>query len=141
MCRAASIAHRRAGGSGRGEFNGNSADVGCRNSADLLGPFRRVRFQQFLQFVNCCVGPLRDELFVVQILRKDRVAHRERDRSIGAGEWSEPFVAGSGSVRQPHVERDELRSVVEATILDSRCEGDVSLVSLERVRAKVQDVL
>ena len=77
----------------------------------------------------------------MQILRHDGVAHCQRNRAVRSRKRSKPLVAASGSVRQPYIKRDELRSILETAVLDARRERHVPLMCLEGVRAKIQDVL
>ena len=94
----------------------------------------------FLQFGNAAGRPLLDELGIMQSFVQDGVSHCQSNCAIGPGKGCEPFVTGAGRVGQANVKGDQLRTVLETSILDTIGQWHVSLVGFECIRAEVQDV-
>ena len=137
----AAVAHRGRRGRGRGELARDAADRLGGDRRGLLGPLGRVALDLLPELFERYVGPVPEELGVVELLADDGVRHAERDGAVGARRGHVELVAVPSGVRHPHVEGHQFGAVLEATALDALRAGDVALVRLEHVRAEVQDVL
>ncbi len=135
------VAHRCRAGSRRRELAGDPLDVLGGNGRDLLGPLGRVLLELALKVVDRDVRPFVHERLVVQVLEQDRVRHGEGDGAVRTRRRHKELVRVTGRVRHPHVEGNELGTVLEATTLEALGARNVTLVGFEHVRAEVQDVL
>ena len=126
---------------GSGKFTGDALDGFHRNARNLGCPFRCVLLVVGLQLSHRDIGPVGDEVGVVQVFTQDDMTHRQGDCSVGAREDWNPLVREACRVGQAHVKRDDLHLVFNNTLGDALRQRVVKVGRLQNVGAKVEHVL
>ena len=93
------------------------------------------------QFSNRHVGPVGDEVGVLQILAQDDMAYGQGDCAVGGGEDRNPFVGEARGIRQADVERHDLHLIVDAAFGHPLRKRVVEVGCFQDVGAEIQYVL
>ena len=110
---------KQCGRLGGGKFTGDALNGFHRNARYLGCPFWCVLLVVGLQLSHRDIGPVGDEVGVLQVFAQDDMAHRQSDRAIGSGEHWNPLVREACRVGQAHVKRDDLHLVLNNTLGDA----------------------
>ena len=119
---------------------GDGPDLAGRHAAYPCGPLGGVAGQVVLELLDRHVGPLGDELLVVEAFVHQDVCHGQSYGAVGAGNDGIPLVAHGGRVAQPNVESHH-PGPLGPGLNDPLGEDLMGRVGLDRVAAHDDDVL